>query len=57
MGGGIAICYYIGYMMYHVAVYRDVLGMTKGLDIFVLIVVSLMGIGIALNEQSQGLAA
>lgn len=57
MGGGVAICYFIGYMMYYVPVYREALGMTKGLDLFILVLISIMGIVISLKEKSQGLAA
>jgi hypothetical protein len=43
--------------MYYAPAYREILGITQALDIFILIAISIMAIGISLYENSQILAA
>jgi uncharacterized membrane protein len=56
-GGGIALSYFMIYSAYHFEDYRNAIGMTQELDIFLLISVVIIAVVLSIKDNSQVIAA
>jgi len=56
-GGGFSIIYFAVYAAYHFSEYQIALGISRGLDIFLLLVVVLLAIIVSVIQDSQTIAA
>lgn len=56
VGGGLAIVYFVVYAAYHLASYREAIGISQGLDIVLLSIVAMFTVFFSLKDDSQIIA-